>query len=165
MLNFRLKKHGRSQTGGWWGRGADLIWHRSIAEFPVKSWTRNFGPITGKDPLYTKSTLMNCSTSNTNLLVQLNEYETYPYFLHNFHSDKTVCLIIHVFCKSCKPEIVLAVLQIKTKTILHSQILQNGGIIKQTVVLLWKFWRKYRSVSYLFSCIFLLWSGRWLRLH
>ena len=45
---------------------------------------------------------------------------------------------------------VLAVLQIKTKTISRSQTLQNGWIIKQTVVLLWKFWRKYGSVSYLF---------------
>ena len=50
----------------------------------------------------------------------------------------TVSLLIHVFCKSCEPEIVLAVLQIKTKTISYSQTLQNAGIIKQTVVLLWK---------------------------
>ena len=33
-----------------------------------------------------------------------------------------------------------------------SQLLQNTEIIKQTDVLLWKIWRKYRSVSYLFSC-------------
>ena len=33
-----------------------------------------------------------------------------------------------------------------------SQLLQNTKIIKQTVVLLWKIWRKYGSVSYLFSC-------------
>ena len=41
--------------------------------------------------------------------------------------------------------------QIKTKTISCSQLLQNRWIIKQTVVLLWKSWRKYGSVSYLFS--------------
>ena len=34
-----------------------------------------------------------------------------------------------------------------------SQLWQNSWIIKQTVVLLWKFWRNYGSVSYLFSCI------------
>jgi hypothetical protein len=32
------------------------------------------------------------------------------------------------------------------------QLLQNTEIIKQTDVLLWKIWRKYESVSYLFSC-------------
>ena len=33
-----------------------------------------------------------------------------------------------------------------------SQLLKNTSIIKQTVVLLWKNWRKYGSVLYLFSC-------------
>ena len=33
-----------------------------------------------------------------------------------------------------------------------SQLLQNTEIIKQTDVLLWKIWRKYGSVFYLFSC-------------
>ena len=44
------------------------------------------------------------------LLVQLNKFETDPHFLQNFQSNKTVCLIIHVFCKSCEPVIVLLVL-------------------------------------------------------
>ena len=39
--------------------------------------------------------------------LQLNKYETEPYFLQFFHSNNTVCLIIHVFCASCDPEIVL----------------------------------------------------------
>ena len=73
--------------------------------------------------------------------------------LQNFKSNMTVCLFINVFCKSCELEPVLAVLQIKTKTISRSQSWQNAWIIKQTVVLLWTFWRKYGSVSYLFSCI------------
>ena len=47
--------------------------------------------------------------------IQLNEFETDPYFLQNFQSNATV-LIIHVFCKSCKPEIFLPVLQIKKKS-------------------------------------------------
>ena len=51
-------------------------------------------------------------------LVQLNEYETTDlYFLQNFQSNTSICLIIHLFCKSCEPEIVLPVLQIKTETI------------------------------------------------
>ena len=33
-----------------------------------------------------------------------------------------------------------------------SQLLQNREIIKQSDILLWKIWRKYGSVSYLFSC-------------
>ena len=41
---------------------------------------------------------------------------------------------------------------IKTKTISGSQLLQNTWIIKRTVVLLWKNWRKYGAVLYLFSC-------------
>ena len=59
------------------------------------------------------------------LLLQLNKYKTEPYFLQFFQSNMTVCLIIHVFCKSCKPEIVLSVLQIKTKTISRLQTLQK----------------------------------------
>ena len=39
--------------------------------------------------------------------VQLNKCETEPYFLQFFQSNTTVCLIIHVFCESCDPEIVL----------------------------------------------------------
>ena len=80
------------------------------------------------------------------VLLQLNKYETDPYFLKNFQSNMTVCLIIHVFCKNCEPDIVLAVLQIKTKTISSSvfssqmglQLLQNAEINKQTDVRLWK---------------------------
>ena len=44
-----------------------------------------------------------------NALEELNEYETDPYFLQNFKSNTTVCLIIPVLCKSCEPEIVLPV--------------------------------------------------------
>ena len=36
------------------------------------------------------------------LLVQLNEYETDPYFLQLFQSNTAVCLIIYMFCKSCE---------------------------------------------------------------
>ena len=36
--------------------------------------------------------------------VQLNEYVTDPYFLQDFQSNTTVCLIIHMFCKSCEPD-------------------------------------------------------------
>ena len=50
-------------------------------------------------------------------------------------------------------------MQIKTKTI--SRLLQKTWIIKQTVVLLWKSWRKYESVSYLFSCNRLVKKAWW----
>ena len=39
-------------------------------------------------------------------LLQLNEHETDPYFLQNFRNKMIVCLIIHVFRKSCELEIV-----------------------------------------------------------
>ena len=42
---------------------------------------------------------------NNQLALQLNEYEREPYFLQFFQT--TVCFIIHLFCKSCEPEIVL----------------------------------------------------------
>ena len=92
----------------------------------------------------------------TNLLrtsidsVQLNKYETDPYFFQNFKSNTTVCLIIHAFCKVYEHEIVLIW---KTgRTISGSKLVQNLWIIKQTVILLWKFQRKYRSISHSFSC-------------
>ena len=43
-------------------------------------------------------------------MVQLNKYETDPYFLYFLQSNTTVCLIIHVFCKSCEPEIVFVLI-------------------------------------------------------
>ena len=51
---------------------------------------------------------------NSQYSIQLNEYETDPYFLH-FQSNTTVCLIIHVFCKSCEPEIVFVLICILAK--------------------------------------------------
>ena len=47
-----------------------------------------------------------------------------------------------LFCKSAN----------QNKAISGSQLLQNTWIIKQIVVLLWKSWRKYSSVSSSFSC-------------
>ena len=37
--------------------------------------------------------------------MQLNKYNTGPYFPQFFQSNTTVCLIIYVFCKSSEPEI------------------------------------------------------------
>ena len=42
--------------------------------------------------------------------IQLNEYETHPYFLPFFQSNMTVCLIIYVFCKSCELELVFVLI-------------------------------------------------------
>ena len=36
-------------------------------------------------------------------LLQLNKYETDPYFFQIFQSNASVCLIISMFCKSCEP--------------------------------------------------------------
>ena len=41
--------------------------------------------------------------SKHSTVLQLNEYETDPYFFQNFQSDTTVCLIIHMFCKCYEP--------------------------------------------------------------
>ena len=48
-------------------------------------------------------------------LLQLNEYEMDPYFLQFFQSNMTVSLIIHVFCKSCEPEIVFVLIRTLAK--------------------------------------------------
>ena len=101
-------------------------------------------------------------------VVQLNKCETDPYFLQNF---QCTTMFISMFCKSCEPmlcepEIVQAnhwhQLQnfwtISGSHNMGSQILQNTEIIKQTDVLLWKIWRIYGSVSYLFSCTFCSWK-------
>ena len=79
-------------------------------------------------------------------IVQLNKYETNPYFLQIFQSNMSVCLIISMFCKSCEsvcePEItpVLYHLENQSKTIsrsvFSSQSLQNSEIY---VVMHWKF--------------------------
>ena len=39
--------------------------------------------------------------------LQLNGYETDPYFLQFFQSNTTFCLITHLFCKNYEPEIAL----------------------------------------------------------
>ena len=36
--------------------------------------------------------------------VQLKRYETDPYFFQIFQSNTSVCFIISMFCKSCKPK-------------------------------------------------------------
>ena len=51
------------------------------------------------------------------------------------------------------------------RTISGSLLLQNTRIFRQTCVLLWKYWRKYGSVLYLFSCkktkmSYITWEGR-----
>jgi hypothetical protein len=48
-------------------------------------------------------------------------------------------LINHNFCKVYEREIVFVLICRTGRTISGSQLLQNSGIIKQTVVLLWKF--------------------------
>ena len=56
-----------------------------------------------------------------------------------------------LFCNSANQK------QKGCRTISGSQLLQNTWIIKQTVVLVGKFWRKYQSVSYLFSSTQNMW--------
>ena len=84
--------------------------------------------------------------------LQLNKYETEPYFLQFFQSNTTVCLIIHAFCKVYEREIAFVLICRTGRTISGSQLLQNTWIIKQTVVLFWKNWKKCGSFSYSFSC-------------
>ena len=79
----------------------------------------------------------------------MNTRQIHIFFKISKAINTTVCFVIHALCKSCQPEIVLAVLQIKTKTISCSQTFQNVWI---TIILLWNFWRKYGYVSYLFRC-------------
>ena len=88
------------------------------------------------------------------LYIQLNKYETDPYFLQIFQSNTSVCLIISVFCKSCEPicepEITPVLYHLEnqnknnfTFSVQFTNFLQNAEI---NIVLHWKFWRKYGSV-------------------
>ena len=42
--------------------------------------------------------------------LQLNKYEANPYFIQLLQSNTTVCLIIHVFCKSCEHKIIFVLI-------------------------------------------------------
>ena len=58
-------------------------------------------------------------------ILQQDEYKTNPYFLRFFQSNTIVCLIIHIFCKSCEPKIVFALISILEKQFHGRKILQN----------------------------------------
>jgi hypothetical protein len=82
----------------------------------------------------------------------IRDRSVFPSIFPKQYLRQFVWLPIYMFGKSSEtePEIVF-VMKIKTKPISgsHSQILQNAYI---NIVVHWKFWRKYRSVSYSFSC-------------
>ena len=59
---------------------------------------------------------------------------------------------LHVLYNFCEPEIVLPVLQIKTKIISWSQLIQNTEIHKELIIKFWLNWRNCGSVLYYFSC-------------
>ena len=82
--------------------------------------------------------------------VTANDYKTHLYFLQNIQSNTTVVLIIHTFCKICVLEIVFVSISRMANNFRFTP-LENAWT---TVVLLWKKWRKYESVSYLFSCMY-----------
>ena len=54
-----------------------------------------------------------------------------------------------LFCKSCEPEIVFVLLCILAKQF-HGR--KSYETRESTLLYIGKFWRKYRSLSYLFSC-------------
>ena len=92
-------------------------------------------------------------------VVQLNKYETDPYFLLIFQVIRQFVWLFQCFVRVANPFVNLLLhlcyitLRIKTKTIsrsvFSSQILKNAEI---NIVLHCKFWRKYGSASHLFSC-------------
>ena len=53
---------------------------------------------------------------NVTSCLQLNEYETVPFFHQSKPKFDLDSLLIYVFCTTCVHEIVLSVLQIKRKT-------------------------------------------------
>ena len=58
---------------------------------------------TQKQKLHISRLLSSTKGEENRIELQLNKYETDPYFLQIFQSNTSVCLIISVFCKSCKP--------------------------------------------------------------
>ena len=63
-------------------------------------------------------------------------------------------MLIHRFCKICELDFFVLILSTGRtgRTLSGSQLIQNTWIIKQTLVFLWKYWRKYGPVRYSFSC-------------
>ena len=98
----------------WWQNV--LIWQRKTTRKNMKKvFSRNKTEKSFKFIGYviwmTKWQFDDCLIINRQLLyVQLNKYETDPYFLQLFQSNTTFCLIIHVFCKSCEHEIVFVLI-------------------------------------------------------
>ena len=60
--------------------------------------------------------------------VQLNEYETDPYFLQNF---QCTTMLIHTFCKIFEHEIVFVLIFRTGRTISDSQFVQNTKYVNQ----------------------------------
>ena len=85
-------------------------------------------------------------------------YEIEPYFLQFFQSNTTVCLIIHVFCKSCEPEIVLkikTVIKIKTKTIHKSYKTRKSTLLSRVPLSIGNFEENTNlSRSHSFCCTY-----------
>ena len=94
-------------------------------------------------------------------ILQLNKHETAPYLIQLSHNLTLDCLLISVFYLFltvfawCDHKIVL---QIKTKQFydhIMQKLVKTGKyteINKQSIVKFWLNWRKYRYVSYSFSC-------------
>ena len=104
-------------TGSLLNQCCAVFWSEELSFLPYKNQSKSLIFSSGRE---------NSNFHNFTLCweLQLNEYETNLHFLQRFQSNTTVCLIIHMFCKSCEPEIVCFDLH-SCRTISCSHILQN----------------------------------------
>ena len=86
-------------------------------------------------------------TVTKSLELQLNKYETDPYFLQVFQSNTSVCLIISGFCKSCEP-----ICEPKITPVLYH--LENLQKVKQKQFhVQYSAHKSYKTRKWTFSCI------------
>ena len=100
-----------------------------------------------------KATKISKRKSHFVLTIQLNEYETAPYFIQFSQNLTCDCLFISVFCPKftwAEPKIGL---NIRTEQFQAQVNLgQNTEINKKSHVKFWLNWIKYGAVSYSLSC-------------
>ena len=95
-----------------------------------------------------------------NSLVQLNQYEKAPYFLQLSQNLRWNCLLISAFLPVfawCDHKIVFDWSAEQFYDHIMQKLVRTGKnteINKQSHVKFWLNWRKYETVSYLFSCIY-----------
>ena len=96
--------------------------------------------------------------ANLKTKVQLNEYEKAPYFIQLSQNMTSDCLLICVFTCFYQflHDVTMKLFCFDLENSFMITSCKNREINKQSDVKFWLNWRKYGTVSYSFSCTFLI---------